>query len=143
LSITFVLRSAYSVGVGSLTLSKTLISPLFSATNTLPSAAKRTAIGTLRPVITAVSWKPLGTAAAAAARETVGNPSAAWPKTVSGALSASADAAAEPVRSAAAQSVAASSRSRETTGPTVSPRGLCGNQDGTKLVPAGSCRLSA
>ena len=42
---TFVRRSANTVGVVSERLSKTLISPLFSATKTRPSEAKRTTVG--------------------------------------------------------------------------------------------------
>ena len=38
--------------------SKTLISPLFSATNTRPSGEKRTAVGWVRPLKAVVSWKP-------------------------------------------------------------------------------------
>ena len=41
--------------------------PLFSATNTRPSAAKRMAIGFVSPLQTVDSWKSAGAAAAAAA----------------------------------------------------------------------------
>ena len=64
---TFVLRSANTVGVGSVRLSKTLIRPLFSATKTRPSGEKRTTVGLVRPLKTTVSWKPLGSVAVCAA----------------------------------------------------------------------------
>ncbi len=58
-------RFANTVGVVSERLSKTLITPLFSATKTRPSEAKRTTVGLVRPLKATVSWKPLGTAALA------------------------------------------------------------------------------
>ena len=42
-----------------------MIAPLFSATNTLPSGAKRMAIGFVSPLQTVDSWKSAGAAAAA------------------------------------------------------------------------------
>jgi hypothetical protein len=59
-----VLRSAKTVGVVSLRLSKTLMRPFFSATKTRPSLAKRTAVGVLSPLKRLDSWKPLGSVAA-------------------------------------------------------------------------------
>ena len=41
--------------------------PLFSATKIRPSAAKRTAVGFVRPLKTTASWKPAGTVPASAA----------------------------------------------------------------------------
>mgnify|MGYP003694108123 CR=1 FL=1 len=48
-SCTLVRRSAKTVGVGSPSPLKTLISPLFSATKMRPSDAKRTTVGLFRP----------------------------------------------------------------------------------------------
>ena len=39
---------------------KTLIKPLFSATNTRPSGENRTAVGAFRPLNTVASVKPFG-----------------------------------------------------------------------------------
>src|SRR6476661_6205002 len=64
--MTFVVRPPKTVGVWSARLSKTLIVPLFSATNTLPSPANRIAVGLTRLDQTTVSWKPAGTAPAVA-----------------------------------------------------------------------------
>ena len=58
---TFVRRSAKTVGVVSERLSKTLMSPLFSATNTRPSEANRITVGLVSPLKTVVSTKPAGT----------------------------------------------------------------------------------
>ncbi len=59
-------RFAKVVGVASFRLSNTLMIPLFSATKTRPSAAKRTAVGLVRPLKTTASWKPAGTVPASA-----------------------------------------------------------------------------
>ncbi len=53
------------VGVGSLKLSNTLMRPLFSATNTWPFGAMRTAVGTVRPLHRTLLWKSGGSAFAA------------------------------------------------------------------------------
>ena len=53
-------RSANTVGVVSVRLSKTLMRPLFSATNTRPSGEKRTAVGWVSPLKTISSWNPGG-----------------------------------------------------------------------------------
>src|SRR5215203_6965899 len=63
---TCVRRSAKVVGVVSENDEKTLISPLFSATKTRPSAEKRTTVGFVRPLNAVVSTKPLGSALAVA-----------------------------------------------------------------------------
>ena len=63
---TCVRRSAKTVGVVSVRLSKTLMRPLFSATKTRPSGEKRTAVGWVSPLKTISSWKPGGNDAAAA-----------------------------------------------------------------------------
>src|SRR3954468_10171044 len=63
-SWTFVRRSARTVGVVSVRLSKTFTRPLFSATTTRPSGAKRTAVGAVSPLNATDSVKPAGTAAA-------------------------------------------------------------------------------
>ena len=60
-------RSANVVGVVSLRFVKTLTSPLFSATKTRPSAAKRIVDGFASPLKTVRSWKPAGSVAACAA----------------------------------------------------------------------------
>ena len=60
-----VLRSVKSDGVVSKTLSKTLMTPLFSATKTRPSEAKRTTVGLVSPLKTVVSSNPAGGAASA------------------------------------------------------------------------------
>ena len=65
---TLVRRSAKIVGVGSVRSSKTLMRPLFSATNTRPSLANRTAVGCSSPAKTTDSSKPLGSVTADAAR---------------------------------------------------------------------------
>ena len=52
------------VGVVSLRLSKTLMTPRFSATKTRPSPAKRTAVGSINPLNTVDCEKPGGCAAA-------------------------------------------------------------------------------
>jgi hypothetical protein len=54
------LRSAKTVGVVSVRLSKTLIRPLFSATKTRPSEANRMAVGFVSPLKTTLSWKLAG-----------------------------------------------------------------------------------
>jgi hypothetical protein len=59
-------RSANTSGDGSDKLSKTLISPRFSATKIRPSAANWTAVGLVRPLRATVSRKPGGSVAAAA-----------------------------------------------------------------------------
>ena len=59
-------RSAKVVGVVSLSDAKTLISPLFSATKTRPSAANRTTVGLVRPLMGVVSAKPAGSVLALA-----------------------------------------------------------------------------
>ena len=46
--------------------SNTLMTPRFSATNTRPSLAKRTAVGFVRPLMTTDSLKPAGRVAACA-----------------------------------------------------------------------------
>ena len=46
--------SAHTVGVESVRLSNSLMMPGFSATKTRPSAANSTAVGRLRPLMTAV-----------------------------------------------------------------------------------------
>ena len=51
-------RSAKTVGVVADTLAKTLMSPLFSATKTRPSAANWKAVGWTSPPKTSASWKP-------------------------------------------------------------------------------------
>ena len=53
------------VAVVSVSESNVLTSPLFSLTNTRPSAANTALVGEESPLITAVSVKPVGTAAAA------------------------------------------------------------------------------
>ena len=56
----------------SVTLSKTLIRPLFSVTNARPPASNRTLVGVPGPPKTNVSWKPVArvsSSAAASARE--------------------------------------------------------------------------
>jgi hypothetical protein len=63
---TCVRRSAQTVGVGSPRPSKTLIRPLFSATNTLPSGANLTTVGLVSPLNAVVSWNPAGTVPAEA-----------------------------------------------------------------------------
>ena len=63
---TWVRRSANVVGVVSESDEKTLISPLFSATKTRPSAAKRTTVGLVRPLNEVVSANPAGSVLAAA-----------------------------------------------------------------------------
>src|SRR5262245_5380130 len=57
---TLVRRSAKTVGLVSLRLSKTLIRPLFSPTNTRPSAANWTTVGSVSPLNAIVSWNPGG-----------------------------------------------------------------------------------
>src|SRR5215218_2265724 len=57
---TFVVSVVKAFGVVSVRLSKILMVPLFSATNTRPSAAKRIAVGLVSPDQTVVSWKPEG-----------------------------------------------------------------------------------
>jgi hypothetical protein len=59
-----VLRSTATVGVWSARLSKTFTRPLFSATKTRPSGAKRIAVGFVRPENATSSWKPFGSASA-------------------------------------------------------------------------------
>ena len=59
------LRSAKSVGVVSVRLSKTLIRPFFSATKIRPSGEKRRAVGFESPLNTTDSWNPGGSAAPA------------------------------------------------------------------------------
>src|SRR4029453_9124100 len=56
------------VGVVSLRLSNTLMSPLFSPTKTRPSTAKRKTVGLLRPLIADDSANPDGSVAASARR---------------------------------------------------------------------------
>ena len=63
---TSVERSAKTVGVVSEMLSKTLMIPDFSATNTRPSSANRSEVGRVIPVHTFVSLKPLRVVDAAA-----------------------------------------------------------------------------
>src|SRR5215212_9774028 len=63
---TLTLRSAKTSGVGSVSESKTLITPRFSATNTRPSDAKRTTVGLVSPLKTVDSEKPDTGAACAA-----------------------------------------------------------------------------
>ena len=67
-------RSANIVGVVSERLSKTLISPPFSATKTLPSGAKRKFVGFVRPEKTIVSEKPAGRLEGVAAAVVCGFP---------------------------------------------------------------------
>ena len=55
-------RSAYSVGVWSLTPLNTRIRPDFSATNTRPSGAKRIAVGLVSPLQATLSLNPVGSA---------------------------------------------------------------------------------
>src|SRR5215216_1640146 len=57
---TLVRRSANVVGVVSAMLSNTLMRPLFSATKTRPSEAKRKVVGSVSPEKTVVSWNPGG-----------------------------------------------------------------------------------
>jgi hypothetical protein len=57
-------RSAKTSGVVSASESKTLMTPRFSATNTRPSRANRTAVGFVSPLNAIDSWKPLGSVAA-------------------------------------------------------------------------------
>ncbi len=59
-------RSANTVGVVLVRLGKTLMMPLFSATNTRPSRANFTAVGWESPVKTVDSWKFGGSTAAVA-----------------------------------------------------------------------------
>jgi hypothetical protein len=59
-------RSANTVAVVSVSESRTLTRPLFSAMKTLPSGANETEVGAVRPPMAGVSVKPVGTAAAAA-----------------------------------------------------------------------------
>src|SRR5690349_12550082 len=54
---TAVRKSATIDGVVDVRVSNFLISPLFSATITLPSGRKRTAVGLTRPLKTWTSWK--------------------------------------------------------------------------------------
>jgi hypothetical protein len=53
-------------GVASASESNTLTTPPFSPTNTLPPGAKAIAVGRVRPLHTAVSANPVGTAAVTA-----------------------------------------------------------------------------
>ncbi len=90
-------RSAKTVGVVAERLLNTLMRPLFSATKTRPSDAKRTAVGLTSPLSATVSWNPL----------TV---------TASGCATSAADAVdtwVAPIRSAAANATAR--RDRRTT----------------------------
>src|SRR5919106_3800566 len=57
---TLVRRSAKTVGSVSERLSKSLMMPLFSATNTRPSGENSTTVGYSRPSKTTESWKPGG-----------------------------------------------------------------------------------
>jgi hypothetical protein len=66
---TFVRRSAKTSGDGSSRPSNTLTSPLFSATKTLPSDAKRATVGSCKPSSTMDSRKPLGSVAACAVHD--------------------------------------------------------------------------
>src|SRR5215212_7114998 len=76
---TLTLRSAKTSGVGSVSESKTLMTPRFSATNTRPSDTKRTTVGLVRPLKTVDSEKPEMGAASAA----VGVPSTKIPEATS------------------------------------------------------------
>ena len=95
---TWVRRSAQIVGVGSPRPSKTLIRPLFSATNTLPSGANLTTVGLVSPLNAVVSWKPAGTV-----------PADADPVTTS--VATQARASAIPLRVSALRMVTSMSRS--------------------------------
>src|SRR4029078_7298593 len=64
--MTFGVRTLKTDGVGSERLSKTLMTPLFSATKTRPSAANRISVGLTRPDQTADSWNAAGMAASTA-----------------------------------------------------------------------------
>ena len=66
--------------------SNSLTSPLFSATKIRPSGAKRIAVGSVSPVMTALSWKPDGTAAPAGAAAVSGASVAVMRATTSAAV---------------------------------------------------------
>src|SRR4029453_1051961 len=105
-------RSAKTVGLGSDRLSKTLMMPLFSATNTRPSDANWTTIGLTSPLNTVDSEKPEMAASGSAAvtlSDSRRNPGFAWGS------AARAEFGAYTLHSVSARTARAAQRRRATT----------------------------